>query len=133
LNSIFRVAASVAALLTLSSPLATAGQIYRCTGNDGSVAFSNLACPPNTTASTFTVKPNLVDISELRYPRLLEQRSSQDEIYTGAAVVEIGRRDQADAIDLTSTVRGRPSADATLAERIREAKDADARRRALRP
>ena len=134
MNSISRVAASViVALLTLSAPLASAGQIYKCTRDDSSIAFSNLACPPNTAVSTFTVKPNFIVISDMRYPGRPERQSSQDEIYTGAAVVEVGSRDQADPLDLTSTVRGRPSAGATLAERIREAKDAEARRRALRP
>jgi hypothetical protein len=130
MNSIRVVASVIGALLALSAPLTNAAQIYKCTGNDGSVEFSNLACPPDTAASTFTVKPNFVYASGIHYSSRSEQQQPQDEIieaghvvYTGS-IREVRRRDDA--------IRG-GGADATLAERIREAKDADARRRALRP
>lgn len=130
LKSFFRVAATViATLLTLSAPLADAGEIYKCTGGDVSIEFSNLACPPGTAVSTFAVKPNFVDVSDTRYSSRPEQQHQQDEIvgagnvsYTGAAQ-EVSRR---------YAVRG-GSANSTLAERIRAARDADAQRRAMRP
>jgi hypothetical protein len=56
----------IATYLTAVVPLAEAGQIYRCVGNDGSIEFSNLLCPPNTAVSVFTVKPNFVDIPVAR-------------------------------------------------------------------
>ncbi|MGL6112281.1 MAG: DUF4124 domain-containing protein [Rubrivivax sp.] len=131
LKSIFRVAASViAAVLTLAAPLAKASQIYKCTGSDGSIEFSNLTCPPGTAVSTFAVKPNFVDVSDMRGSSRPAQQQPQDEIveagnvsYTGA-VQEVIRRDDA--------MRG-GDADSTVAERIRVARDADVQRRSRLP
>lgn len=130
LRSILRVAATViAALLTLSAPLANAGEIYKCTAGDVSIEFSNLACPPGTVVSTFTVKPNFVDVSDSHYSSRPDQQQPQDEIvgagnvsYTGA-VQEVNRR---------LAMRG-SGADSSVAERIRVARYADMRRRARLP
>jgi hypothetical protein len=110
-------------------PLANAGEIYKCTAGDVSIEFSNLACPPGTAVSTFAVKPNFVDVSDTRYSSRPERQHPQDEIvgagsdnYTGA-VQEVSRR---------YAMRG-SGADSALAERIRAARDADAKRRAMRP
>lgn len=139
MNSIRVAASAIATLLILLAPVAKAGQIYKCTGGDGSVEFSNLACPPNTAASTFTVKPNFIELSDMRELNRPVMVSAGDANYAGA-VGEVSRRDQVDQNALNSGVRGRPIAGAmrsgavlTLAERIREAKDADAQRRTMRP
>jgi hypothetical protein len=132
--------------VTMSTPLAHAGQIYKCTASDGSVAFSNLACPPHMAISTFTAKPNFIAVWDVRGQISLKQEHTNDGThgategnYIGAAAAwGIGQREPADQMGQVSGARTRlrgdavPSADPTLAERIREARDTDAQRRALR-
>jgi len=136
LNSVVRHAASLlAASLACAATLAEAGQIYKCSGSDGSVEFSNLSCPPNTTASLYTARPNSAETSESRRSTRLrpkDEGAAGDAGYTGA--VWDGYRDESGGSGRTRAVVDAPdgSLDLTRAERMRAAKDAEARRRALR-
>lgn len=54
-------------------------QVYRCVGPDGSIQYSNLACPSSSSATQIRARPNSVDTTGERQQSAIAERSRRRE------------------------------------------------------
>ena len=75
----------MAVSLVVATPLFGAGPIYKCAGKDGSIEFSNLACPTGMSMSAVSARPNAIDMSGMREQDQKEMDRRRQELARAAA------------------------------------------------
>ncbi|MCL2308488.1 MAG: DUF4124 domain-containing protein [Proteobacteria bacterium] len=70
------IAASIGTALLLTATGATAQQLYRCTGSDGRVVYSDKKCAPNEQRQVVKITDNSMDNSNLRSAAAMSSSAS---------------------------------------------------------